>query len=235
VRRPSRLSLKCLVNALGLAHGRLDVGRLEVLPVLLEQGDQEVDGHDGVLADLVLSHLGVTDAGAEAQNLLELELDGGLELVDLVSDGLVEADDGGELTRTIHVGADETGDVLDDGLRAEEGVVLVAHLLDELLVLVELLELVLVLGGEASLLGDILVAEIANKADGHAGAAHVGQLHGARETLVLLDIVVLQVDLEVNALLELALLAILEHGLDGLHELLRGDLGHVSLVKAWLN
>lgn len=27
----------------GLAHGRLDVKRLDVLPVLLEEGDEEVD------------------------------------------------------------------------------------------------------------------------------------------------------------------------------------------------
>ena len=34
---------KRLVETDGLAHGRLDVERLDVLPVLLEQGDEEVD------------------------------------------------------------------------------------------------------------------------------------------------------------------------------------------------
>lgn len=33
------------VQAVGLAHGGLDVEGLHVLPVLLKQGDQEVDGH----------------------------------------------------------------------------------------------------------------------------------------------------------------------------------------------
>jgi len=32
-----------LVEANGLAHGRFDVQRLDVLPVLLEQGDEEVN------------------------------------------------------------------------------------------------------------------------------------------------------------------------------------------------
>ena len=32
-----------LVDADGLAHGRLDVEALDVLPVLLEQRDEEVD------------------------------------------------------------------------------------------------------------------------------------------------------------------------------------------------
>ena len=33
----------CLEETDGLAHGGLDVQRLDVLPVLLEQGDEEVD------------------------------------------------------------------------------------------------------------------------------------------------------------------------------------------------
>ena len=34
-----------LEQAVRLAHGRLQVQALDVLPVLLEQGDQEVDRH----------------------------------------------------------------------------------------------------------------------------------------------------------------------------------------------
>ena len=84
----------------GLAHRRLDVERLDVLPVLLEQRDEEVDacargsvGASGVEAgrltqhdvseDLVLGHLDVADGDAEAKNLLELELDGRANLSEL--------------------------------------------------------------------------------------------------------------------------------------------------------
>ena len=35
--------IKRLEQTDGLAHGGLDVKRLDVLPVLLEQGDEEVD------------------------------------------------------------------------------------------------------------------------------------------------------------------------------------------------
>lgn len=223
-----------LVEALGLAHGGLNVGGLEVLPVLLEEGDEVVDGHVDVLADLLLGHLGVTDAGAEAEDLLELELDGGLGLEDLVLDVLTGVDGGGELTGTVHVGADDTGNGLDDGVGGEEGVVLGAHLLDELLVLVELLEVIHVHGGDADLLAGILEDEVSDDADLHAGAADVGEAEGAGETLVLLAIVVLEVKLEVDGLLELTVLAVLEHGLDALLHVLRGDLGghlHVLLFE----
>ena len=99
----------------GLAHRRLDVQRLDVLPVLLEQRHEEVDAcedavstkaqdtrrlartqHD-VTEDLVLSHLDVADGDTEAQHLLELELDSRADLGDLGSEVLSVRDGGGEL------------------------------------------------------------------------------------------------------------------------------------------
>jgi len=211
---------------LRLAHGGLDVGRLHVLPILLEEGDEEVDGEGGVLADSFLLHVDVTDAAAKAENLLELELDGGADFVDLVGEVVTEGDGGGEFVGTVHVGADNTGDGLDDGLGGEEGVVASAHLLDEFLVLVELLEIFHGHGVDTSLLGDVLVLEIANDGNSVVGAADVGETEGAGEALVTGGIVVLEVDLEVNGLEELALLALGQDFLDGVLENLRWDLGH---------
>jgi len=84
----------------------------------------------------------------------------------------------------------------------------------------------LVLSRQVLLLGDILVDEVAENADTHTRAADVGKTKGSRETLILAGIVVLQVDLEVNGFLELALLAVGEDGLDRLSELLWWNLGH---------
>ena len=55
-----------LVDALRLAHRRLDDERLDVLPALLEQRDEEVDRHGDVLNKLVLSQLDVADGNTEA-------------------------------------------------------------------------------------------------------------------------------------------------------------------------
>ena len=63
-----------LVDLLGGTHGGLDVGGLQVLPVLLQQGNQEVQGDDGVLADILDGHLDVADGAAHAQDLLQLVL-----------------------------------------------------------------------------------------------------------------------------------------------------------------
>ena len=109
---------KRLVETDRLAHGGLDVERLDVLPILLEQGDQEVDSyklrsidrphcmiyvsdsertqHD-VCKNLVLSHLDMADSDTQAEHLLELELDGRTDLSELVAQVLSVRDGGREL------------------------------------------------------------------------------------------------------------------------------------------
>ena len=86
-----------LVQSLGFAHGGLDVEALHVLPVLLQQRHQEVHGQVDILHELLLAHLHVTHGDAEAENLLHLELDGGLEVQRLLLQVVVVSDQGGEL------------------------------------------------------------------------------------------------------------------------------------------
>ncbi len=58
-----------LVEALSRAHGALDVERPDVLPMFLEQRNQEVDGQMDVLDELLVAHANVTDGHAQAQDL----------------------------------------------------------------------------------------------------------------------------------------------------------------------
>ena len=71
---------------------------LHVLPVLLQQRDQEVHGEMDVLDELLLSHPDVADSHGEAENLLHLELDGGLEVKDLGVKVIRVRHQGGELS-----------------------------------------------------------------------------------------------------------------------------------------
>ena len=85
------------VKPLDRSHGGLDVQGLDVLPVLLQQRHEEVHGQVDVLDELLLTHLHVAHGDAEAQNLLHLELDGGLEVQGLLLQVVVVSDKGGEL------------------------------------------------------------------------------------------------------------------------------------------
>jgi hypothetical protein len=96
--------------------------------VLLEEGDEEVDREHGVGKDLLLVHLDVTDSDTEAEDLLELELDGRADLGDLVAKVLVVGDGGRELTGLGETGTEKTRDLLDEGLGREESVVLLGEL-----------------------------------------------------------------------------------------------------------
>jgi len=196
------------------------------LPVLLEQGDEEVDCQSCVLADFFFLHVDVANAATKAENFLELEFDCCLELGSLFCEVVTQSDGGWELVGTVHEWTNDTGDCLDDGFRGEECIEVGAHLLDKLLVLVEFLEVFHVHARDTLLLCLVLVLEIADDADLHVGAADVWQAESSGETLVLLGVVVLEVELQVNRLKELALLALREDLLNGVVEHLGWDFGH---------
>ena len=88
---------KSLVDAPGRGHGGLDGQAADVLPALLQEGDEVVDGQHDVANQLLLVHANVSDGDTHAENLLQLELDGRLDLGDLVGEVVGVGDGGGEL------------------------------------------------------------------------------------------------------------------------------------------
>ena len=86
-----------LVETLGRRHGSLDGQASNVLPALLEKRDEVVDGQHDVTDELVLGHLNVANSDTHTQNLLQLELDGRLDLSDLVGEIFGVRDGGREL------------------------------------------------------------------------------------------------------------------------------------------
>lgn len=123
----------------------------------------------------------------------------------------------------------ETGDLLDEGVGGDESVVLARQLLDELLVLVELLQVLSGHGVNTTVLRTVDVVLVTENADGHVRAGDLGELDGAGETLVTLRVVVLEADLELDGLEEVALLlliAVLEQLLHVLTHASDRDLRH---------
>jgi len=68
------------------------------LPSLLQERNEVVDSQHDVGDELVLSHANVADSDTHAQNLLQLELDGALDFVDLAAQVFVVGDWGWEFT-----------------------------------------------------------------------------------------------------------------------------------------
>lgn len=66
---PKKFIAALSVQALGLPHGALDVQGTHVLPVLLQQGHQEVDGQVDVVDEFVLRHLHVTHGHGQTEHL----------------------------------------------------------------------------------------------------------------------------------------------------------------------
>lgn len=78
-------------------HGSLDDKTSDVLPALLQQRDEVVDGQHDVGNQLLGLHVDVSDGDTHAENLLQLELDGRLDLVDAASQVIGVGDGGREL------------------------------------------------------------------------------------------------------------------------------------------
>ena len=215
-------------------HGRLDVQVLDVLPVLLQKGDQEVDGHEDVLDELLLVEGHVSDGNTQAQDLLQLELDSlglGIHETGEVSSGLEEE---GKLLGSVKSGTEDTGDGTDKRLRGKEDIILLSHLLDELLVLVESLQLLNGLAVDIEGTGTIAIGGVTEDAELEAGLARVPQDNGGLETLVTGRVIVLQTNLELDGFDEVPLLGfggVLQQLLDGTTQSFGLQLAHVDFLR----
>jgi hypothetical protein len=106
-----------------VAHRGLDVDGANVLPSLLQQGDQEVDSHLDVDFKLVLSEVHVTNSDTEAKDLLQLELDGALEFVDLLLHVISVGQEGWEFTSLVQTRSQKSWDLSDYRFRSKEGLI----------------------------------------------------------------------------------------------------------------
>ena len=114
------------VDGEGLAHGALEMEPLHVVPVLLEQRDKEVDGHEGILPELIGVHAHIADGHAHAKHLLQLELHLTPDVVDLVLKIVGVLHQGGEFTSLVEARPKETRDLRHEHLRSQEGVELLS-------------------------------------------------------------------------------------------------------------
>ncbi len=156
------------------------------MPSLLQKRHKVVDSQHDVTDELVLGHANIADGDTHAQNLLQLELDGGLDIVHLRGKIFSVGDGCGELAGLGETGTEETGNLLDESVGREEGVVFAGKLLDQLLVLVELLQVLIIFvshvfilyrlgityigahGIDTMMLGTIDIVLVTEDADGHA-------------------------------------------------------------------
>lgn len=100
----------------GLRHGALDVDRFAVVPALLEEGNQEVKGHHDVYSEFFVSHGGVTNGAGHAGDLLELKLNRGTDIFNLVEEGFVVRNDLGEHVNSVKNGTNNDWNLLKDSV-----------------------------------------------------------------------------------------------------------------------
>jgi hypothetical protein len=153
-----------LIQPLRRAHTRLDRQAADILPALLQQTDEVIDGEHDIADELVLGHADIAHRHAETEHLLELELDRALDLGHLDVEVLGVCDRGRELAGLGEPRAQETRDLSHERVRGEEGVVFARELFDEFFVLVQLFEVVGGHGVDAVVFGSVDVVLVAEDA-----------------------------------------------------------------------
>lgn len=189
------------------SHGRLDVDATNVLPLLLQQTGKEVSSKLSVDDNFLLLHTDVSDRDVKAHDLLHLELDGGLDLIDLSLHVITSGDESGELSCLGKTGTKKTRDLLDHVVRGHEEIVSLGKLLDQLLVLVELLQVLNTHVVNTDAIGLLTVGSISKNTALKVGAGNGRKLEGSGETLVTDRIVVLQRNLGFDGFDEVTLLS----------------------------
>lgn len=92
--------------------------------------------------DLLFLQGDISNGNVEAHDLLHLELDGGLDLINLLLHILAGGKEGGELSSLGQTRTKKTGDLLDHVVGGKEEIILLGEFLYKLLVLVELLKII---------------------------------------------------------------------------------------------
>merc|ERR1711915_912361 len=167
---------------------------------------REVHSEMDILDKFILAHSNITNSDRQTQNLLHLELDGCLEIVNLLPQIIIMGHQSWELSSLVQTRSQKPGNLLDEGIRCNESIEALGQLLDFLLVLIQLLQIVSRHAIETKRLGLVTVLLISQKAHFEFRTWHMFELDGSRETLVLLRIVVLEANLKVNSLSKLTLL-----------------------------
>ena len=201
---------------------------LKVVPLLLQEGGKEVEGHDNVLSELIIGHLLVTGSNVEAGDLLELPLDGSLNVVDLLLEWVVVSNWLWEHTNSVKDWTEDNWDLLDKSISGEEEGVFLGPLLNLLLILVEFLQVIKVGAVDLDTRGFELISVllIGNQADLEVWSWDVWESDGSNESLIFLWIIILKGNLELNSLHELSLLGFFSHLLDALNYKSVGDFTH---------
>ena len=190
------------------SHGGLHVDLSNVLPLLLKKRGEKIHSELGVDDDIFLLHAHVSDSDVEAHDLLHLELDGGLDLIDLGLHIISRGKEGGEFTCLGKTGSQKTRDLLDHVIGGEEEIVLLGELLHHFLVLVELLKILNTHVVNTDTVGHFTMGGISKDTALHVRAGNGRKFEGSRETLVTDGVVVLQGDLAFDGFNELSLLSV---------------------------
>ena len=171
------------------SHGGFDVERPDVLPLFLQQGNQEIDGHVDVLDQLIVVHLDITYGNSQTKDFLHLEFDGSFHLFDFANHIVSLSQDTWKLTGFVQTWSQQSWNLSDQCIGGQESIVLLGKFLDKLLILVEFFQIFNRHVWNSVFGGFIDVSLVTKNANGEFWSGGVRKFDGTGESLVFLGII----------------------------------------------
>merc|ERR1719326_1556401 len=188
--------LNKLVKSDCWSHSGFNMKRSNVLPLFLQQGNQEIDGHVDVLDQLIVVHVDITDGDGQAQNFFHLEFDGLFHFFDFGDHIVSLSQNTWKLTGFVQTWSQQSRNLSDQSIGSQESVVFFGELFDELFILIEFFQVIDRNMWDVEFGGFIDVGLVTEDANGEFWSGGVWQLDGTGESLVFLGIVVFEHDLD---------------------------------------
>jgi len=194
--------MRSLVNSMGFSHSSLDIKGFDVLPILLEERNEEVDGHGDIDNQLIFRMSNVSNGHSDAKYFLQLKLHRAFHIRHFRFHILVGSEKGWEFASFVQTWSQDSRNLTKNRLACQKSIVFLGKFLDEFFVLVEFLEGLNVFEFDTDLGGLVIVDLVSKNAEIKSRLAFNRKLDGTAETFVFLWIVVFQSDLEFDGLHE---------------------------------
>jgi len=154
-----------LVNSMGFSHSSLDIKGFDVLPILLEEGNEEVDGHGDIDNQLIFGMSNVSNGNSDAKDFLQLKLHRAFHIRHFRFHILVGSEKGWEFASFVQTWSQDSRNLTKNRLACQKSIVFLGKFLDEFFVLVEFLEGLNVFEFDTDLGGLVIVDLVSKNAE----------------------------------------------------------------------
>lgn len=174
------------------SHCSFDVNGFKIVPSFFKQRRKEVECHNNVLSEFIISHFFVSCSNIHASNFLKLPFNWGFDIIKLLSKRFLMSDWLREHTNSVQYWSKNDWDLLYKCISCEKSSIFLCPLFDKLFVFIEFFKIIKSSYFNIKVVCCDLISVflISNQADFHLWSWNVWKSNWTNESLIFLWIVI---------------------------------------------